>query len=81
MSENIIDKTTVYKPGDKVIARGSFGVPASPRLFKPLKDAAKEYGDYSKLVTSRDKNIHEFISKMVFPTPLTGTTSGSTPRL
>jgi len=61
-----IDKTTVFKPGDKVIARGTFGVPASPRLFKPLKDAAKEYEDYAKLVESKDDGLSKFMSNMVF---------------
>jgi len=61
-----IDKTTVFKPGDKVIARGTFGVPASPRLFKPLKDAAKEYEDYAKLVESEDDRLSKFMSNMVF---------------
>ena len=61
-----IDKTTVFKPGEKVIARWTFGVPASPRLFKPLKDAAKEYDDYAKLVEAEDKGLSKFMSKMVF---------------
>jgi len=61
-----IDKTTVFKPGDKVIARGTFGVPASPRLFKPLKDAAKEYEEYAKLVKSKDDGLSKFMSNMVF---------------
>ena len=61
-----IDKTTVFKPGQKVIARGTFGVPASPRFFKPLKDAAQEYEDYTKLVESEDDGLSKFMSNMVF---------------
>ena len=61
-----IDKTTIFKLGDRVLARGTFGVPASPRLFNPLKDAAKEYEDYSKLVDSNDDGLSKFMSGMVF---------------
>lgn len=61
-----IDKTTIFKPGDRVLARGTFGVPASPRLFKPLKDAAEEYEDYAKLVESNDEGLSKFMSGMVF---------------
>lgn len=61
-----IDKTTIFKPGERVLARGTFGVPASPRLFKPMKDAAKEYADYSKLVESEDDGLAKFMSGMVF---------------
>jgi len=61
-----IDKTTVFMPGDRVIARGTFGVPASPRLFKPLKDAAEEYEEYAKLVESEDDGLSKFMYKMVF---------------
>jgi len=64
--KNEIDKTTVFKSGDRVIARGTFGVPASPRLFKPLKNAAKEYEDYAKLVESKDDGLSRFMSNMVF---------------
>lgn len=66
-----IDKTTVFHPGDKVIARGTFGVPASPRLFKPLKDRGKEYEAYMDLVESNDKGLANFMSTMVFQ-PLEG---------
>ena len=61
-----IDKMTIYKPGEKVIARGTFGVPASPRLFKPLKNAAEEYEEYAKLVKSGDDGLSKFMSNMVF---------------
>ena len=61
-----IDKTTIFKPGDRVLARGTFGVPASPRLFKPMKDAAKEYEAYSKLVKFNSNDLSEFMSGMVF---------------
>lgn len=61
-----IDKTIVYMPGDKVVARGTFGVPASPRLFKPLKNAVEEYEDYTKLVKSEDEGLSKFMSNMVF---------------
>lgn len=61
-----IDKTTIYKSGDMVVARGTFGVPASPRLFKPLTDAIKEYEQYAKLVESEDEGLSEFMSNMVF---------------
>jgi len=61
-----IDKTTVFNSGDRVIARGTFGVPASPRLFKPLKDAAEEYEEYAKLVKSGDDGLSKFMSNMVF---------------
>lgn len=63
---NKIDKTTVFNPGDRVIARGTFGVPASPKLFKPLKNAVKEYEDYAKLVKSKDEGLSKFMSNMVF---------------
>jgi len=61
-----IDKTTIYKRGEAVIARGTFGVPASPRLFKPLTDAVKEYEHYAKLVNSKDDGLSKFMSNMVF---------------
>ena len=61
-----IDKTTIYKSGDRVIARGTFGVPASARFFKPLKDVAKEHEDYTNLVKSKDKGLSKFMSNMVF---------------
>jgi len=64
-----IDKTTLFNPGDKVIARGTFGVPASPRLFRPMKDAAKEYEEYAELVKTvkpEDKRLSKFMSNMVF---------------
>ena len=61
-----IDKTTIFKPGERVLARGTFGVPASPRLFKPMKDAAKEYENYAKLVESKDDGLSKFMSGMVF---------------
>ena len=61
-----IDKTTIFKPGDRVLARGTFGVPASPRLFKPLKDAANEYEDYVKLIKAKSDGLSKFMSGMVF---------------
>ena len=61
-----IDKTTIYKSGDMVVARGTFGVPASPRLFKPLTDAVKEYEQYATLVESEDEGLSKFMSNMVF---------------
>lgn len=65
MSEKI-DKTTIFEPGVKVIARGTFGVPASPRLFRPIKDRKEEYDDYVKLVESKDDGLSRFMSRMVF---------------
>lgn len=64
--KNEIDKTTIFKVGDRVVARGTFGVPAGPRQFKPLKDRVKEYDDYIKLVESKDKSLSRFMSNMVF---------------
>ena len=62
---NKIDKETKFKPGDTVVARGTFGVPASPRLFKPLKDRAKEWEDYTNFAPG-DKGLSKFMSNMVF---------------
>ncbi len=64
--KNEIDKTTIFRPGDKVVARGTFGVPAGPRQFKPLKDRMKEYEDYTKLVKSKDDGLSKFMCNMVF---------------
>ena len=64
--KNEIDKTTIFRPGDKVVARGTFGVPAGPRQFKPLKDRVKEYEEYAKLVQAKDDKLSKFMSSMVF---------------
>ena len=66
MSDNKIDKTTVFKVGQQVRARGNYGF-SFGRKFKPLRDQAEEFAEYTKYKEAGDSRLGEFSSKMVYP--------------
>ncbi len=62
-----IDKTTVFKVGQQVRARGNFGV-SRGRKFKPLRDQADEFAEYTKLKEGENKEaLAAFSAQMVYP--------------
>lgn len=62
-----IDKTTVFKVGQQVRARGDLGFPRG-RKFKPLKDQAAEFKQYTELKKAGDlERFQKFTPTMVYP--------------